>query len=144
MINPACIRGSSLRDASAVRRVSQLRILLGSTLCCKASESVDTVNRKITDHRRRRCCSHPIGRRKTVSKLFLLEPLGLALSEKQIPQIVETIRSVENKKKLWKPPGCALGRCASRLRYAPTFYASHSKPLLGAEQRRLLVTVPKP
>jgi hypothetical protein len=25
-----------------------------------------------------------------------LEPLGLALSEKQIPQIVETIRSVEN------------------------------------------------
>jgi hypothetical protein len=31
-----------------------------------------------------------------VSKLFALEPLGLALSEKQIPQIVETIRSVEN------------------------------------------------
>jgi hypothetical protein len=25
-----------------------------------------------------------------------LEPLGLALSEKQIPQIIETIRSVEN------------------------------------------------
>jgi len=35
-------------------------------------------------------------RGKTVSKLFALEPLGLALSEKQIPQIVETIRSVEN------------------------------------------------
>ena len=35
-------------------------------------------------------------RGKTVSKLFVLEPLGLALSEKQIPQIVETIRSVEN------------------------------------------------
>jgi hypothetical protein len=38
----------------------------------------------------------PSRRGKTVSKLFLLEPLGLALSEKQIPQIVETIRSVEN------------------------------------------------
>jgi hypothetical protein len=38
----------------------------------------------------------PIDRGKTVSKLFSLEPLGLALSEKQIPQIVETIRSVEN------------------------------------------------
>ena len=35
-------------------------------------------------------------RGKTVSKLFALEPLGLALSEKQIPQIVEIIRSVEN------------------------------------------------
>ncbi len=39
---------------------------------------------------------HPIDRGKTVSKLLSLEPLGLALSEKQIPQIVETIRSVEN------------------------------------------------
>jgi hypothetical protein len=33
---------------------------------------------------------------KTVSKLSVLAPLGLALSERQIPQIVETIRSVEN------------------------------------------------
>jgi hypothetical protein len=31
-----------------------------------------------------------------VSKLFVLELLGLLLSKKQIPQIVETIRSVEN------------------------------------------------
>jgi hypothetical protein len=38
----------------------------------------------------------PPDRGKTVSKLFVLEPLGLALSEKQIPQIVETDRSVEN------------------------------------------------
>jgi hypothetical protein len=28
------------------------------------------------------------------------------LSEKQIPQIVETIRSVENSKKLWRPSRC--------------------------------------
>ena len=48
-------------------------------------------------------CSH---RGKTVSKLFVVEPLGLALSEKQIPQIVETIRSVENSKKLWRPSRC--------------------------------------
>jgi hypothetical protein len=33
---------------------------------------------------------------KTVSKPFSLEPLGLASSEKQIPQIVENIKSVEN------------------------------------------------
>ncbi|SPE25352.1 hypothetical protein SBA3_1180010 [Candidatus Sulfopaludibacter sp. SbA3] len=31
-----------------------------------------------------------------MAKLFRLEPLGLASSEKQIPQIVENIRSVEN------------------------------------------------
>jgi len=35
-------------------------------------------------------------RGKTVSRLFALEVLGLLLSKKQIPQIVETIRSVEN------------------------------------------------
>ena len=35
-------------------------------------------------------------RGKTVSKLFALELLGLALSEKQVPQIVETISSVES------------------------------------------------
>ena len=63
---------------------------------CKASECVDTVNCKITDYWRRRCFSRPIDRGKTVSKLFALEPLGLALSEKQIPQIIQTIRSVEN------------------------------------------------
>jgi hypothetical protein len=33
---------------------------------------------------------------KTVSKLLALELLGLALSEKQMPQLVEIIRSVEN------------------------------------------------
>ena len=35
-------------------------------------------------------------RAKTVSKLLSLEPLGLASSEKQIPQIVENTKSVEN------------------------------------------------
>ena len=36
------------------------------------------------------CC--PPDRVKTVSKLFVLEPLGLALSEKQVLQIVENIK----------------------------------------------------
>ena len=50
-----------------------------------------------------------VNRGKTVAKLFVLEPLGLALSEKQIPHMVETIRSVENSKKLkklWRPSRC--------------------------------------
>jgi len=38
----------------------------------------------------------PMHRGKTVAKLFALDLLGLALSKKQIPQIVETIRNVEN------------------------------------------------
>ena len=43
-----------------------------------------------------------------------------------------------------RPTPCAQGRCATRLRYAPTFYLSDSKPLLGEAQGRLIVTVPKP
>ena len=42
--------------------------------------------------------------------------------------------------------GCAQGRCATRLRYAPTFYAFDSKPLSGAVQgspRYRAKTVPK-
>ncbi len=65
-----------------------------------------------------------VDRDKTVSILLRLEWLGLPLSEKQIPQIVEMLRSAENRKKLWKPSGCAQGRCATRLRYAPTSAAS--------------------
>ena len=65
-------------------------------LAARLPSCADTVNRKITDHRRGDAVSAPSHRGKTVSKLFSLEPLGLALSEKQIPQIVETIRSVEN------------------------------------------------
>ena len=38
----------------------------------------------------------PRDRDKTVTKPLALNGLGLALSEKKIPQIVETIRSVEN------------------------------------------------
>jgi hypothetical protein len=37
-----------------------------------------------------------LNRAKTVPKLFPQEALGLALSEKQIPQIVEITESVEN------------------------------------------------
>src|SRR5579884_152485 len=41
------------------------------------------------------------------------------------------------------PTPCAQGRCATRLRYAPTFYTFDFKPLLAAAQGRLPVTVPK-
>ena len=42
------------------------------------------------------CLNGGVSSHRTVAKLFVLEPLGLALSEKQMPQIIETIRSVEN------------------------------------------------
>ncbi len=58
-------------------------------------------------------------RGKTVTKPGLLSPLGLALSEKQIPQVVEKLESGINEKKLWKAPSCAQGRRATKLRYAP-------------------------
>lgn len=48
------------------------------------------------EHIRTRFGSSRSHRGKTVSKLFVLELLGLLLSKKQIPQIVETIRNVEN------------------------------------------------
>ena len=61
-----------------------------------------------------RFTSSPPHRGKTVSKLFALELLGLAsLSEKQIPQIVETIRNAGELKEALKPSGCAQGRCAT-------------------------------
>lgn len=37
-----------------------------------------------------------VDRAKTVQKPVALKPLGIALSEKQIPQTIENIRSVEN------------------------------------------------
>ena|SRR5208283_4265088 len=40
--------------------------------------------------------------------------------------------------------GCAQGRCATRLRYAPTLYLSDSKLLPRAMQRPLTSTVAKP
>jgi hypothetical protein len=38
---------------------------------------------------------------------------------------------------------CAQGRCATRLRYAPTLYLSDSKPLSRGTQRPLISTVTK-
>jgi hypothetical protein len=65
-------------------------------LTARLPSCADRVNGKITNSRRSGAFSASSHRGKTVSKLFSLEPLGLALSEKQISQIVETIRSVEN------------------------------------------------
>jgi hypothetical protein len=63
-------------------------------------------------------------RGKTVTKPGLLSRLGLASSEKQIPQVVEKFESGDKRKKLWNGPNCAQGRapthslvasCVSRL-----------------------------
>ena len=59
-------------------------------------------------------------RDKTVTKLRLLSPLGLALSEKQIPQVVENFESGDKWKKALERANMRQGRCATRLRYAPT------------------------
>ena len=40
-----------------------------------------------------------------------------------------------------RPTPCAQGRCATRLRYAPTFYILDSKPLSAAAQEGLPFTV---
>ena len=62
-----------------------------------------------------RCCCV-----KTVSKLLLFGALELYLSEKQMPQVVGFIRSRQNQESFQKGCACAQGRCATRLRYAPT------------------------
>jgi hypothetical protein len=48
-------------------------------------------------------------RGKTVTKPVALMQLGLALSEKQIPQVVENLESGDKRKKLWSGPLCARG-----------------------------------
>jgi hypothetical protein len=51
-------------------------------------------------------------------------PFGLTLNEKQIPQIVENNRNQSRKWHRWNESLCAQGRCATRLRYAPTVFNS--------------------
>jgi hypothetical protein len=77
--------GSYSADASA-RKLRQIRDKSTAPRCGGGNRYCDA-----QDHASVRPASH---RGKTLSKLFALEPLGLALSEKQILQIVETIRSV--------------------------------------------------
>ena len=60
---------------------------------------------------------------KTVSKPLLLGALGIYLSEKQMPQVVGFISSGQNQWESWSRTRCAQGRCATRLRYAPTLLA---------------------
>ena len=45
---------------------------------------------------------------------------GLAVSEKQIPQLVANIEKGHRKWSCWSRVSCAQGRRATRLRYAPT------------------------
>ena len=43
-----------------------------------------------------------------------------------------------------RPTPCAQGRCATRLRYAPTLYLPDSKTLPGGKQWPIISTVAKP
>src|SRR5580765_7573061 len=45
---------------------------------------------------------------------------GLSLNEEQIPQIVKNNKNQGGRETSWKDFFCAQGRCATRLRYAPT------------------------
>jgi len=56
----------------------------------------------------------------TVSKAVRFGPLDLCLSERQIPQVIVFIRRDRNQQRLRSGRVCAQGRCATRLRYAPT------------------------
>jgi hypothetical protein len=48
-------------------------------------------------------------RGKTVTKPLPLSPLGLALSEKQISQVIENLKVEIYLKKPWRRPNCAQG-----------------------------------
>jgi hypothetical protein len=55
-----------------------------------------------------------------VSELHRLTCLRLCFERKQIPQTVENTETPEKCWSCWKVRLCAQGRCATRLRYAPT------------------------
>jgi hypothetical protein len=59
-------------------------------------------------------------RAETVYSWMRFGRFGLALNEEQIPQIVENNKNHVPRWAGWKYFFCAQGRCATRLRYAPT------------------------
>ena len=59
-------------------------------------------------------------RGKTVTKLVRLIALGSPLSEKQIPQVIENLESGDKPKEVLERTVMPQGRCATKLRYAPT------------------------
>jgi hypothetical protein len=50
----------------------------------------------------------------------VFKPFGFTLNEKQIPQIIEKNKNLGARWMCGKDFFCAQGRCATRLRYAPT------------------------
>ena len=50
----------------------------------------------------------------------VFRPLGLSLSEEQIPDLLETLVVRSDGRSCWSRVACAQGRRATRLRYAPT------------------------
>ena len=60
------------------------------------------------------------------------------------PTLLESAGDMVGAGRFERPTPCAQGRCATRLRYAPTLYLSDSKLLPRAMQRPLTSTVAKP
>jgi len=65
-------------------------------------------------------------------------------AKSRFPKLLERQRKPEKEWITWKGISRAQGRCATRLRYAPTFYLFDSKSLPRAMQRPVTSTVPKP
>jgi hypothetical protein len=59
-------------------------------------------------------------RARTVHLWTTLRPQGLALNAKQIPRFVGNNGNAARKWNVWNELSCDQGRCATRLRYAPT------------------------
>ena len=66
---------------------------------------------------------------KTVSKLYLKRPLGLSVERRADSPGYWKLRKRETGSMVWKETSRAQGRCATRLRYAPTSYLIDSKLL---------------
>ncbi len=80
---------------------------------------------------------HRSYRAKTVSKLLALEPLGLASSEKQIPQILENIKKSGELKEPLEPDGMRPRQVRYQAALRPDICGSlHSKTLLDSRALR--------
>jgi hypothetical protein len=112
---PATVSQGSLLTTPTLMDTAEL----SSSQRYSASRSLRFV-RKFVNTKSRRAI-----RAVTVHLWRKFRPLRLALNEEQIPQIVVNNRNHDARWTLWKELFCAQGRCATRLRYAPTFNDLH-------------------
>jgi hypothetical protein len=78
-------------------------------------------------------------------KTVPVEPTWVAFERKsRFPKLLKNLKVEINERKLWSGLLCAQGRCATRLRYAPTLYYADSKLLLDIWQEGRFSTVAKP